>query len=161
VENLARNAHYLLAMILSVFPLALQRVNAVMFLWNSRNQSPSCTVSHPRRLDSSVTPLWKPYNLHCEILPVLSVYVMHCGNMVKLWGSITCRDTLHYVPHWYQAGPICCSPSMCMGAHGSAFGWGTAIQAGRSHVQFPMVSLEFFTDIILPATLWPWGWLSL
>ena len=27
--------------------------------------------------------------------------------------------------------------------------------------RFPMVSLEFFIDIILPATLWPWCWLSL
>jgi len=48
-----------------------------------------------------------------------------------------------------------------MGARGGAVGWGTALQAGRSQVWFPMVTLEFFIDIILPATLWPWGRLSL
>ena len=47
------------------------------------------------------------------------------------------------------------------GAHGSAVGWGTTLQVGRSRVRFLMVSLEFFIDIILPAALWPWGWLSL
>jgi len=34
----------------------------------------------------------------------------------------------------------------------------TAQQAGRSRVRFPMVSLEFFIDIILPPALWPLGW---
>ena len=43
----------------------------------------------------------------------------------------------------------------------SAVGWRTALQVGRSRVRFPMVSLEFFIDIILPAALWPWGRISL
>jgi hypothetical protein len=45
-------------------------------------------------------------------------------------------------------------------AHGGAVGCGTTLQAGRSQVQVPMVSLEFFTDITLPAALWPWLQLS-
>jgi hypothetical protein len=40
-------------------------------------------------------------------------------------------------------------------------GWGTALQTRRSQDWFPMVSLEFFIDLILPAALWPWGRLSL
>ena len=47
------------------------------------------------------------------------------------------------------------------GTRGGTVGWGTALQAGRSRVRFRMVSLEFFIDIILPAALSPWGWLSL
>jgi hypothetical protein len=47
------------------------------------------------------------------------------------------------------------------GARAGAVGWGTAIHVGRSRVRFPMVSLEFFIDIILPAALWPRGTLSL
>jgi len=44
-----------------------------------------------------------------------------------------------------------------MGVHGGTVGGGTALQARRSHVQFLMVLLEFFIDIILLAALWPWG----
>jgi hypothetical protein len=39
--------------------------------------------------------------------------------------------------------------------------WGTALQVGRSRVRLPLVSVEFFIDINLPAALSPWGWLSL
>ena len=42
-----------------------------------------------------------------------------------------------------------------MGARDGVVGWGTALKAGRSRVRFPMVSMEFFIYIILPAAPWP------
>ena len=41
------------------------------------------------------------------------------------------------------------------GAPGGAVGLGTALKTERSRVRFPMVSLKFFIDMILPAALWP------
>ena len=40
-------------------------------------------------------------------------------------------------------------------------GQGTTLQTGRLRVRFPLVSLEFFSDIIFPVALWPCGRLSL
>ena len=48
---------------------------------------------------------------------------------------------------------IYCKYVLKYGARGDAVGCGTALQAGRSRVRFPIVSLEFFIDAIHSAAL--------
>jgi hypothetical protein len=60
-----------------------------------------------------------------------------------------------------EAGSIISSQKQRQGARGGTVGRGTALQVGRSRVRFPMVLLEFFIFIILPAALWLWDRLSL
>ena len=45
--------------------------------------------------------------------------------------------------------------SFTYGARDDAFGWGIALQAGKSRIRFPMVSLELSFDIVLPESTQP------
>jgi hypothetical protein len=48
-----------------------------------------------------------------------------------------------------------------LGARGSVADWSTMQQVGRSRIRFPLRSLDFSINLILPGELWPWGQLSL
>ena len=72
--------------------------------------------------------------------------------------SVVLRDLIFKVillkaAEWHFNGKV----SYVLGLRDDAVGWGTALQAGSLLVRFPMVSFEFFIDIILPASPWPWG----
>jgi hypothetical protein len=63
---------------------------------------------------------------------------------------------IHYIV--FASVFIClCVPFLTMLSFAKTIQYkGTELQAGRWQVQFPMVSLEVFIDI-LPALLWSWG----
>jgi hypothetical protein len=77
------------------------------------------------------------------------VFLQYAQQM--LWNTADTLNPSSYlskVSHNFQAlYPI-------FGICGGAVSWDTALQAGRSRVPFPMVSLRFF-DLIFPAPLWP------
>ena len=59
-----------------------------------------------------------------------------------------------YLQHLVFVRPLLLPAAIA--ARGGAAGWGTALPTGRSRVRFPIVSLQFFIAIILPAALWSW-----
>jgi hypothetical protein len=61
---------------------------------------------------------------------------------------------------YYCVYNLCCL-TQNEGARCGIVGWDTMLQAARSRIRFPIRSLDFSIYLILPATLWPWGPLSL
>jgi len=54
------------------------------------------------------------------------------------------RNNTHTICRENQNTYFIANTFFFLGARGGAVGWGTALQAGRSRVRFPMVTLDFF-----------------
>jgi len=119
---------------------------------NAANQNFVTSIRNKARITNTI--YWCFYitrfhtNLTLQI--TTNLYIKHYSAVVTLltnWSIFICIifNVYHHIKR----------------ARGGAVGWGAALQIGRSRVRFPMVSLKFFIYIILPAALWPWGWLSL
>ena len=81
-------------------------------------------------------------------------YSLMCNVLRQKLGETTsalllCKRMPKMLPSWVPQNAGFSFTFLSYTTHG-AVGWGTALQAGRSPVRFPMVSLEFFIDITLP-----------
>ena len=82
---------------------------------------------------------------------ILSQPLPRRGRTVRRYNELLTKLSWDTCPHYLlETSEISAVLIYC-----GAVGWGTALQTGRSRVRFPMVSLEFFIDIIFPAALWP------
>jgi hypothetical protein len=99
---------------------------------------------------------WMPYTSALPSIKLLSLSCLVYGLAAiltqlscKTWLVNTFAFFLHFFPSFFH------TIIHVLGGCGGTAGWGTVLQAERSRVQFQIVSMEFFIDIILSASLWP------
>ena len=85
-----------------------------------------------------------PRTAHCALCNI-TADALHCS--LRSNCSHFYHTALEELKNWYKI-PVTFLPfHNHQGARGGAIGWGTALQAGRSRVRFPMVTFEFVIDI--------------
>jgi hypothetical protein len=80
--------------------------------------------------------------IHCVTKKISQITRLKYENILQL--STACQHT-------------CLSWRVQRYVFGVSPGTDTVLQVEKSRVQFPIVSFEFFIDIIFPAALWPWS----
>jgi len=98
---------------------------------SNRNRVVSCgqTNGHDRFL-SKASPL-------CLNILLIKLYTKSKHNFINNLSSATCKPSSGWIHN-------CGTNYTLQGAGAGTVGWGTALQAGRWQVRFPIVSLEFF-----------------
>jgi hypothetical protein len=134
-----------------------------IFLWYFQSkQNLEYAHSHIWKIELAVSlEVKQPECLGCEFVEA-SVYI---STPIRrhTWLVMKHRNNIIFIPTTCEIAIVCIiqlSTELAR-VHGGAVGWGTILQVGMSWVRFKMRSLDFSIDLILPATLYPWGRLNL
>jgi hypothetical protein len=139
-------------------------------------QSPSAMLPHPTRIKTSKVQYCKILQIHtisCTLkdpticMAKANKHKFLCNTLISTNSSISVHKyylcTAVTTGNTVQSIPIFkvqyCPKSTAKLWYTHTYAGHTMLQTGRSGVQF--LSSEFFIDVILLATLWPWGRLSL